>query len=80
MRIYDYKWYSYVQRFNVRLFANRSYQVSVAIPFHAIKGQGSLNGVMSINIVLKNNKSEEIDSSSTILLRTGRNKIFLKLV
>ena len=61
-----------------RLLPNRAYQVSVATPFHAINGQGYLNGVMSINIILKNKKSEEIDSSSTILLRTGRNKIFLK--
>ena len=80
MRIDDYKWYSYVQRFNGRLLPNRAYQVSVATPFHAIKGQGYLNGVMSINIILKNKKSDEIASSSTILLRTGRNRIFLELI
>ena len=39
-----------------RLLPNRAYKVSVATPFHAIKGQGYLNGVMSINIILKNKK------------------------
>jgi hypothetical protein len=42
--------------FNGKLLPNRAYQVSVATPFHAIKDQGYLNGVMSINIILKKKK------------------------
>ena len=69
-----------VQWFNGTLFLNGAYQVSVATPFHAIKGQGYLSGIMSINIIQKNKKSDQIASSSTILLRTGRNRIILELI
>jgi hypothetical protein len=41
--------------FNGKLLPNRAYQVSVATPFHATD-QGYLNGVLSINIILKNKK------------------------